>query len=199
MPNSSTIAQRFPADNAPCYTLFMHTDIEKDLHKALENFSKTLPHFEDGRIDYTRASVSPAVLCFVMCKGKLLLAKRGQKVLAYPGKWHGIGGFLDDPQKSLQQKIYEELNEELGIRKEDIAEISTGKVIRVDDPFLHRTWDLYLSVVELKIQTVIRLDWEHTEYRWITPEDIEKYDTVPGLDHAFHEAIESLAKNTKTD
>lgn len=177
----------------------MSTDIEKDLQKKLENLSKKLPHFEDGRIDYTRASVSPAVLCFVMCNGKLLLAKRGQKVLAYPGKWHGIGGFLDDPNKSLLQKIKEELNEELGVQEKDIAQITTGKVIRVDDPILRRTWDLYLAIVELKVETHMRLDWEHTECRWIAPEEIEKYDTVPGLDHAFQEAIESLAKNTQTD
>ena len=166
----------------------MHSTIEEELQKKLQDFSKKLPHFKDGRIDYTHAETSPAVLCFVMHQGRLLLVKRSDKVLADGGKWYGIGGFLDDPQKSLMQKIHEELNEELGVQEKDIERIYTGKFLRVDDPFLKRTWELYLALVELKIEPAIRLDWEHTEYRWILPDELPSYDTVPGLSKAFAEA-----------
>lgn len=166
----------------------MNSAIEEELHKKLQDFSKKLPHFKDGRIDYTHAKTSPAVLCFVMHQGRLLLVKRSDKVLAYGGKWHGIGGFLDDPQKSLMQKIHEELNEELGVQEKDIDHVVTGKMLRVDDPFLKRTWELCLALVELKTKPPIRLDWEHTAYRWISPEELSSYDTVPGLSNAFAEA-----------
>lgn len=166
----------------------MNSAIEEELHKKLQDFSKELPHFKDGRIDYTHAEISPAVLCFVMHQARLLLVKRSDKVLAYGGKWHGIGGFLDDPQKSLMQKIHEELNEELGVQEKDIDHVVTGKMLRVDDPFFKRTWELCLALVELKAEPTIRLDWEHTAYRWIDPEDLASYDAVPGLQDAFEVA-----------
>lgn len=67
------------------------------------NFAKILPHFPDGRIDYSHASKAPVVIIFVKHKGKILLLKRSSKVRAYKGKWQVVAGYLDEV-KPLREK-----------------------------------------------------------------------------------------------
>ncbi len=36
---------------------------------------------------------------------------------------------------------------------------------------------------------VITIDWEHTEYKWIPPEDVTGFDTVPKLPVALESVL----------
>ena len=38
---------------------------------------------------------------------------------------------------------------------------------------------------------IINLDWEHDQYEWINPKDIENYDTVPKLKEALDKGVSS--------
>jgi len=43
--------------------------------------------------------------------------------------------------------------------------------------------------VDLKKKPDIKLNWEHTEYRWIKPEELKKFDIVPSLDNSLKRAF----------
>ncbi len=49
------------------------------------------------------------------------------------------------------------------------------------DPDEQKTWLVHPVLVELKQRPKIKLDWEHTDYKWITPDELTTYDTVPKL------------------
>jgi 8-oxo-dGTP pyrophosphatase MutT (NUDIX family) len=69
-----------------------------------------------GQMDYSKARWAPVINCVLRYKGKILVVQRSESLNFYPGYWNGISGFLDD-QKSLKEKVLEELREELGISK----------------------------------------------------------------------------------
>jgi hypothetical protein len=41
---------------------------------------------------------------------------------------------------------------------------------------------------------LIRIDWEHDEARWINPDEIQSYDTVPKLKETL-ESVYQMNKN----
>jgi len=69
---------------------------EAKIFKLLKEFSKKLPKFEDGRINYSCSDEAPVITIFVRYKDKILLLKRSDKVAAYKGKWNTIAGYLDE-------------------------------------------------------------------------------------------------------
>lgn len=67
-----------------------------------------------GQVDFTNIRWAPVINCVVKHQDKILLVKRSKELNLYPGYWNGISGFLDD-QRSLTEKVEEEIKEELGI------------------------------------------------------------------------------------
>jgi len=131
------------------------------------------------RVDYTNAKTAPVLVCFVHYKDKFLLLKRSDKVLAYKNLWSTVAGFIDDKQ-SLEEKVVEEITEELGLKKDDIKTIKQGEVYTFKDKDIGRDWVRHLFLVEIA-SPKIKLDEEHTDYRWIVPEEIDGYHTTPGF------------------
>lgn len=168
---------------------------EHELMKRLEDFSELLPKFPDGRIDYTDSPEAPVMAVFVRYKGKILLLKRSDKVIAYGGKWHAIGGFLDEI-RPLREKALEELREELGIEEKSVLSISIGARRKVEDKKIGRIWIVYPVLAEMKEEPEIKLDWEHTEYKWISPEELKNHDTTPQLGKIMESALKA-GKNAK--
>jgi 8-oxo-dGTP pyrophosphatase MutT (NUDIX family) len=155
--------------------------------KLLKKFSD-LPRFEDGRINYAKAEKAPVLNCFVKFRDWILLLKRSSKVRVYKGKWNSVGGFIDET-RAVKDQVLKELNEELGITVKDITDIRLGKPVEFFDPVVRRTWLVHPSLVELKRQPDIKLDWEHTEYRWIRPEEIKNFDVVYKLDELLQRML----------
>lgn len=140
-----------------------------------------LPRFPDGRINYHRARTAPVVTCVVRRGGDILLLKRGEKVSTYKGRWHVVAGYLDEPGKMVEEKAREELREEIGIHDDDIVGLQIGRTIEMDDPQLRKLWRIHPVLVDVKGDPPITLDWEHTDYRWVQPEEIPDYHPIPGL------------------
>lgn len=67
---------------------------------------------------------------------------------------YGISGFLDD-KKSLEQKVQDELNEELGVGNDKI-----------------------------------KLDWEARDYQWVSPDEANNLQLLPG----FNLVLKKLSK-----
>ncbi|MEM0447585.1 MAG: NUDIX domain-containing protein, partial [Thermoplasmata archaeon] len=51
-----------------------------------------------------------------------------------------------------------------------------------------RLWKIYTFLWEVNSEE-INIDWEHTEYKWIYPEKIKNFDTVPGLNGAIKKLL----------
>ncbi|MEM4250217.1 MAG: NUDIX domain-containing protein [Candidatus Bathyarchaeia archaeon] len=116
------------------------------------------------------------VTCILTWNGLLLLLKRSSRVNINPGLWCGVAGRIEDDM-SPEETAYKEILEETGLQRESIEPISSAPpiLVEIDDenealvyPFLFRTEN-----------PNIRLDWEHTDYRWVRPEMVDKFETVP--------------------
>lgn len=80
-----------------------------------------------GQVDYTNIRYAPFINCVVRHNDTILIVQRNPKMRLYPNFWNGISGFLDDGG-SIEQKVKDELPEELGIGENDIASIHRGPV-----------------------------------------------------------------------
>ena len=101
----------------------------------------------------------------------------------YPGYWNGVSGFLDD-NKSLTEKVYEELHEELGLEKGDIISIKPGQVFEQDEEKYKKTWIVHPVLVTVKTDD-IELDWEAKSYQWLIPREARKLNLLPGFDQVL--------------
>jgi 8-oxo-dGTP pyrophosphatase MutT (NUDIX family) len=153
---------------------------ESQIIKKIKELSERLPRFPDGRINYTHADTALVITVFLQYEDKILLLKRSNKVGTYQGKWNTVTGYLDEP-RPLIEKIKEELEEELGIKENIIKSYHLGKPFTFTDPRVQKTWIIHPAKVILKNKPEITLDWEHTEYCWIYPQEMKNYGTVPNL------------------
>lgn len=137
------------------------------------------------QMDYTQARWVPVINCVVKYGEKILVLKRSKKLHLYPGYWNGVSGFLDD-EKSLEEKVWEELREEIGITKAKIRKISLGEVFDQEDTKYRKTWVVHPVLVEVTTDKV-RLDWEAEEYRWCTFHEVRKLKLLPGFGQVLDE------------
>lgn len=161
---------------------------ERKILNTIEEFAEKLPKFPDGRIDYSNSNAAPVITVFIKHKDKILLLKRSGKVSTYQRKWNTVAGYLDE-LKPIKEKILEEIQEELGISEDNILSIHIGETYKFTDAEANKTWIVHPVLVELKIKPEIKLDWEHTEYKWIKPEELKEFDTVPKLDRSLENTL----------
>lgn len=140
-----------------------------------------------GQVDFTNVRWAPVLNCVVMHEGKILLVQRNKSMRLYPGYWNGISGFLDD-HKSLEQKVHEELREELGVSKKHIISIQLARILNQEAPKYKKTWIVHPVLVKVDTDKV-KLDWEAQNYKWITPGEAKKMDLMPGFDETLKEAL----------
>lgn len=145
--------------------------------------------FPDGRIDYRNAAGAPVLSCVVRRGKHILLLKRSDKVGTYKGWWHIVGGYLDTPGVAAKQQALIELHEELGIQQEAIADVRGAEPFEVFDPDVAKTWTIHPVLVEVSGDPQIVLNWEHTEYRWVRPEDVVSYRPI----HTVPEVLRRLS------
>lgn len=151
------------------------------MSKILEKFYKNLPKFSDGRIDYRGSKESAVINVFIMHDGQLLLLKRSDKVGNYKGRWNVVAGYYDE-LKSVEEKALEEVGEETGILEGQISNIKTCQNFKLIDKEINKIFYVFPVLIYLNCKPEIKMDWEHTEYKWIDPADSDGYETVYGLD-----------------
>ncbi|MGC1121640.1 MAG: NUDIX domain-containing protein [Candidatus Methanofastidiosia archaeon] len=116
---------------------------------------------------------------------KILIVKRGDQVNTFKGKWSCISGRMEStPLHSVLKEIYEET----GLSSDQITFVKKGDVLQAEGEDVQFRVHPFLFEVNC---SGIRLNWENTEYRWILPEDITEYETVPRL----KETVESVLTN----
>ncbi|MFB5600452.1 MAG: NUDIX domain-containing protein [Nitrososphaeraceae archaeon] len=119
------------------------------------------------------------VTVFLINANKILLLKRSNNVKTMRNKWAGISGFIEN-EDSLTC-AYREIYEETGIEKNSIKLIRKGKIISLH-PYENSIKLNIHPYLFLSMTKIIKLNWENSEYRWINPDEIICFDSVPKLD-----------------
>lgn len=123
------------------------------------------------------------VTCLLEHGGKILLLKRSNLVGTYRGLWGGVAGYveeLEDPYDTALKEISQETN----VGLDAITLVKKGDPIEVLDTYEGKRYDWVVHPFLFHVQdkALVRIDWEHEEYRWVYPSEVKKLDTVPGLD-----------------
>ena len=126
------------------------------------------------------------VTCFLESGGKLLLLRRSQQVGSYQGKWAGVSGYVESPP---DEQAVIEIREETRLDAGDIRLLKTGEPLVIDDEELRTRWVVHPFLFHVNTPEKVKIDWEHKEYRWINPVDIDTYDTVPGLKNTLERVL----------
>ncbi len=155
-------------------------DLEKQILEKLKEFSKTMPKLQDGRIDYHNAKKAFVITCFAKYNDEILLLKRSNNVWTYKSKWNVVAGYLDEI-KPIKQKALEELYEETQITEDKVKKIKIAEPFEFHDKDIKTTFIVHPVLMELKEKPKIKLDFEHTEAKWVKRGDIGKYDAVPNM------------------
>ena len=82
---------------------------------------------------------------------------------------------------SVTRDDWPALGEEVGLGGEDIELVGEGEVLEVIDEEVGRRWLVHPYRFCVTRPEGMRIDWEHTEMRWIDPKEIGDYETVPKL------------------
>lgn len=122
------------------------------------------------------------VTCILENCGKVLILKRSNKVRTYKGQWGGVAGYIEKKEDPMQTSI-KEIKEEVGLDENDIRLIKKSNPINFDDIYRGKKykWIIYPYLFSVDNKEKIIIDWEHSEYKWINPLEINRYDTVPHL------------------
>jgi 8-oxo-dGTP diphosphatase len=94
----------------------------------------------------------------------------------------GVAGYIEENETPIQTAL-KEISEEVGLAKSDVKLIKEFEPVKITDFYKGKRydWEIFFFVFEMTKKGKIKIDWEHFEYRWIEPFEIEKYDTVPYL------------------
>jgi len=126
----------------------------------------------------------------MICKdGKILIVKRSDKEIAFPGKWQTPGGKLEG-KESCVACLEREIFEETGLKVKTLRFLRDYEFTRPDGHHV--------------IGLVFLCDWEsgevglsegHTDFRWVTVEEAKNYDLIPDMwERQFLLAEKILAK-----
>lgn len=121
------------------------------------------------------------VTSFIKDDDKFLLLKRSDKVKTMKGLWAGVSGIIEGDEEPLKRaKI--EIFEELGITEDKIKFLKSSLEMKVHSPqYENHEWEIFPFLFEVK-NPIIKLNWENSEYRWITVNEIKNYETVPSIE-----------------
>ena len=133
-----------------------------------------------GQTDFTNIRWAPVINCVLKYENKILVVKRNKSMKLYPEYWNGISGFLDD-NKSLKEKVLEELKEEVGVSKKNIISIHPGQIFDQEEAKYHKTWIVHPVLVNVNTDKV-KLDWEAESYKWLTLKEVKNLKLLPGFD-----------------
>jgi 8-oxo-dGTP pyrophosphatase MutT (NUDIX family) len=127
------------------------------------------------------------VTCFLQHNNKILILKRSPKVGSYQGRWAGVSGYVET---SDIEQAFTEIKEETGLDKDEVELQAKGELLQVVDNKLGRIWVIHPFLFKVKSPEKIGIDWEHTEMKWIKPQELTNYETVPGLKDALDQVIQ---------
>ena len=132
--------------------------------------------------------VTKIVTSFIQDEQKLLILRRSNQVKTMKGLWAGISGIIEKNELPLTRaKI--EIYEETGISEDKIRLIKNAAKLRIHSPqYENHEWEIFPFLFEAK-NPDIKLNWENSEYIWITINELKNYNTVPSLEKVLQNLL----------
>ena len=133
------------------------------------------------------------VTCILEHDGKILLLKRSNRVGTYQVFWGGVAGYVEEREDPYETAI-KEIREETGVTQDALKLVWKGDPIEFPDTYEGKRYDwiVHPFLFHIRAKELVRIDWEHEEYRWVHPSEIKQLQTVPRL----YEVITRLIKKT---
>src|SRR5215469_12695060 len=113
---------------------------------------------------------------------EILLTRRSQRVGTYRGRWAGVSGFVEAPP---EEQAYTEIQEETHLSRQEVQLLRRGEPVTFVDSNLQREWTVHPFLFLVPDSSKIQMDWESIESRWVTPDALVQYETVPMLREAL--------------
>lgn len=120
-----------------------------------------------------RFALSSSVACIAFENNRIFIAKR-QNVGDMGGYWEFPGGKVDEGETAAQT-IQREMMEEFNVQARCIAKLGTAQFIHKEQTCTVDAYYVKLAHDGLEIPYKLT---EHTEYRWVKPEEILDYQFV---------------------
>jgi predicted aconitase with swiveling domain len=130
---------------------------------------------DSGSLEMPDVHRQAAVTSFLLNRDKVLILKRSDKVGTHKGKWAGVSGYLEDDE-SPEDRSKQEILEETGIANPLLLRSGEPVLARGDDT----VWEIHPFLYKVDTRDVA-IDWEHVEYKWVSPEDVTDYGSVSRL------------------
>jgi ADP-ribose pyrophosphatase YjhB (NUDIX family) len=118
----------------------------------------------------------------------MLLVQRSHKVGSYHEQWAGISGFVE-AGVTPEEQAFTEIREETSLQRDEVRMRKRGQVVEHIDEALGRHFYIHPFLFEVLTPEKIQTDWEALTMRWIDPEDLPTYPTVPKLKEVYESAI----------
>jgi len=122
------------------------------------------------------------VTSFLQQAHLILLLRRSEQVSSYKKKWDAVSGYLENETPLERARI--ELYEEIGLTDADVSLIRAGELLRIYDRGNETVWIVHPFLFTTS-QSTIRLNRENSQYKWIDPDDLAIYETVPRLRQTY--------------
>ena len=123
---------------------------------------------------------------------RILIVRRSERVGSYRGKWAGVSGFVE-AGVTPEEQAFTEIREETGLLRDQVKLLRQGAVVEYVDQELGRHFYIHPFLFAVLTPEAIQTDWEAVEMRWISPTELQNYETVPRLPEAYEAAIKGEA------
>ncbi len=126
------------------------------------------------------------VTCFLECDARILILRRSQMVGSYQGRWAGVSGYVET---TADEQTLIEIEEETGLCPKDVELVKKGSPLEAEDEDIK--WVVHPYLFRIKERDKVKIDWEHSNKRWIKPGEIDNYETVPRLKEALTRVLQA--------
>ena len=138
---------------------------------------------DSGTVEVLNVAEKHVVTSIVRNRGKILLLKRSSKVGSYRGQWAGVSGYIERGEDD-ETAAKRELGEEIGKNGARLVKRLEPQPFRDSQT----VWCVHAYLVDVPERSV-SIDWEHDSFEWVSPEDVSRYPTVPGLQSIVHKLL----------
>jgi len=122
------------------------------------------------------------VTSFIKNNDKVLILKRSDKVKSMKCLWAGVSGIIEKNDTTPLARAKTEILEETGIDEEEIELLKANERIKIEAAqYKNHEWNIFPFLFKTK-NPEIKLNWENSEFKWIKPNEIKNYETVPELE-----------------
>lgn len=143
---------------------------------------------------------------------RISIFKRSAHVRVYQNLWAACSGSIEASDATPLAAALREIAEETSLPAESLTLLSAGEAYEIYDAEVQTGWTIHpflwrvkaewradegesegeVSEGEVRAQERVRLDWEHTEVRFVRVEEVEGFETVAHLGRSLRRVLDGV-------